>query len=384
MSTDTTIHVAAMPFPTAQGTQASIRAMLDVLAALGRDVHLITYARGAFEIAHAFALHRAPGVPGRDDFRSGPSLRKVAEDVALARELRRIARRIRPCVVIAHHVEAAAACIAARVEPWVFVAHTDLAPELPTYGPRAAAGVLQSLGAAIDRAVATRASTVAAISPALCDTLEARVGRDIHYLPVPWPVPPPRTDEERRLARIELGIPEGDDVLLYAGNLDAYQGWESIVTATRTVADRRPRARLLVATESDRTPLDAAAAAARIQERLVVAPLAGEPARRRAHAAADLALIPRRAPGGLPIKLLDALARGVPTIAAARAAAGLDLRGAALLVADDDPDALAFGALTALGAPEATHEIGERGRDYVATDHAPARFVEAFDRMVIT
>lgn len=369
-----TLHVAAMPFPTAQGTQAAVRAMLDVLAGVGHETHLLAYGRGAFEIGTSFEIHRIPDLPGGERFRSGPSLRKVAQDAALARELRRLAARLRPDVVIAHHVEAAAACVAARVRPWIFVAHTDLGPELPTYGPDVLAGALARAGRVIDRTLAARADAVAAIAPSLRDVLEERSGRDVTYLPIPWPVPPERTDDERREARETLGLDAADEVLLYAGNLDAYQGWELVVDALARMAPRRPHARLLVATGSDPAPLHERATARGLADRLRLAPLDGEPSRRRIHAAADVAVIPRRAAGGLPIKLLDALARGVPTVCTARATAGLDLRGAAMVAADDDPDALASGALAVLAAPEASRELGRRGRAYVATDHTPARF----------
>ena len=382
-----------MPFPTAQGTQAAIRAMLDVLAGTGRDVHLLTYARGAFELDPAFTIHRAPDLPGRDTFRSGPSVRKVVEDLALARSLSRIASHYQPrptdtgtrsqCQsVVAHHVEAAAACIAARIPRWAFVAHTELARELPTYAPAVLGRALEAIGALTQGAVARRAAAVCAIAPSLATTLEAALEREVSYLPVPWPIAPERTHEERTEARRALALDPDAEVLLYAGNLDAYQGWEDVVRALVAVRTRRPRAQLLVATASDPAPLEAEARRAGVRDHTHVTGVDTEPARRCAHAAVDVAIVPRRTPGGLPIKLLDALARGLPTVAASRAAAGLDLRGAAILVADDDPDALAQGALTVLGARAASAELAGRARAYIATDHAPARFIAAYDAVL--
>ena len=371
-----------MPFPTAQGTQASIRAMLDVLAGVGRDAHLLAYARSAFEIEAGFTMHRAPGLPGRDAFRSGPSIRKVVEDVALARSLRRLARALAPAAIVAHHVEAGAACIAARMRRWVFVAHTDLARELPTYAPAALEAPLAAIGARTEHALARRASAVCAIAPALASTLETGLGREIRYLPVPWPLAPERTRDERASARDALSLEPGADVLLYAGNLDAYQGWQDVVRALVVVRSRRPRARLVVATASDPAPLHAEARAAGVHQHVRVTDLDTERARRRVHAAADVALVSRRTPGGLPIKLLDALARGLPTVVASRAAAGLDFRGAAIVVADDDPDALAQGALTVLAAGTASAELAIRARAYIATDHAPERFVAEYESVI--
>jgi glycosyltransferase involved in cell wall biosynthesis len=244
--------------------------------------------------------------------------------------------------------------------------------------------VLSTIGRAVDRSLAARADAVAAIAPALRDVLEQRCEREVAYLPVPWAVPTPATVEERREARESLRLGADDDVLLYAGNLDAYQGWELLLPALERVARRRDRARLLVGTESDAAPLTRAAAEAGVADRLVVTRLDGEAARRRIHAAADVAVVPRRSPGGLPIKLLDALARGVPSVCASRAAAGLDLRGAAMIAADDDPDALAAAVLTTLSAPAAARDLASRARAYIQTDHAPERFFLAFDDLVAT
>lgn len=376
------LHVAAMPFPSHQGTQAAVRAMVDVLAGIGRDTHLLTYAHGAFPIDPAFVLHRVPDFPRVRSLRSGPSIGKVALDVAMVRALRRLHGELAPDVVVAHHVEAATAALAARVRPLVFVAHTALGPELPTYAPPPLAEPLARVGDAADRALVTRAGASCAVSPMLRDRLIQTSGAGVTYVPVPWPVPAERTADERARGRRRHRLTDRDEVILYAGNLDRYQGWEDVLDAFASLASSRPDARLLVATESDPTPLHDRALAAGIGHRVRIARLDGEEARRELHAAADVAAVPRRAMGGVSIKLLDALARGVPTVTTARAAAGLDLRGSAVVVADDDPDAIATGVRIALSAPDAAGRLGTLARAYVATDHAPARFAGALDEAI--
>ncbi|MEO0325978.1 MAG: glycosyltransferase, partial [Myxococcota bacterium] len=148
--------------------------------------------------------------------------------------------------------------------------------------------------------------------------------------------------------------------------LDGYQGWEDAVETARRLG-----AVLLVATQSNPAPLVGLGA------RLRVVPLAHEADRRRAHAAADVALVTRRAPGGLPIKLLDALSRGLPVVAPRRALAGLLARGVRV-TADDDAGALARSAAELLRSPDARARLAEAGPAYVSEAHAPARFVRAF------
>lgn len=375
-----TLHVAAMPFPSPQGTQAAVRSMVEALVEAGRETHLLTYGMGTTPAGPMrFAWHRLANVVPVRSLRSGPSVGKVVLDLQLTETLRRLHRRLRPDLVVAHHVEACAAAWLAGARPLLFVAHTALEPELPTYFPRAVARPAAAAGLALDRGLARRADAVATIAPALANYFERRVGVPPHPLPVPWTLPEPIHEGERLRARRRFGLADRDEVALYAGNLDAYQGWPQVVQALARVAAVRPGARLLVATESDAGAVRVAAREQGVAERVRVVGLADEASRRSAHAATDLVLVPRRTPGGLPIKLLDALARGVPTVVTRTASAGLELEGAAVLVNDDDPEALA-GAWRAVAVPGgAAAEAAARGRAYVATQHAPQRFVQALD-----
>jgi glycosyltransferase involved in cell wall biosynthesis len=97
------------------------------------------------------------------------------------------------------------------------------------------------------------------------------------------------------------------------------------------------------------------------------------------HAAADVAIVPRALDGGVPVKLLDALARGVPVVAQRRALGGLALGGCASVCADDDADALAAALGAMLAAPIAAREVAQRGRAYVAAEHSAARFRSTLD-----
>jgi len=82
------------------------------------------------------------------------------------------------------------------------------------------------------------------------------------------------------------------------------------------------------------------------------------------------------------VKLLDALARGVPVVAQRRALGGLALSGCASVCADDDADALdaALGAM--LAAPIAAREVAQRGRAYVTREHSAGRFRATLDAVV--
>jgi len=320
------------------------------------------------------------------------------QDAQLTIAARRLHARLSPRRTVAHHVEAAAAALAARLSPLTFFAHTALGPELPTYLPEAARRLAGRAGDALDVTLARRADAVAAVSTGRPESSGRRGMKGDHasretsrgrasssksmraLVPVPWTVPPAIEPDERAKARRRFGFDAVAPVFLYAGNLDGYQGVEQLAEAFAIVRRRRDDARLLVATASDPDPLEKALWAAGLVEHARFAPLADEPDRRMAHAAADAAWVPRAAPGGLPMKLLDALARGLPTVATRRATGGLDLSGAAMVAADDDPEALAAAALLVLEGREAAAALGRAGVDFVRREHAPERYLVEMDR----
>ncbi len=331
------LHVAALPFPSPQGTQALLHAMLMAHAQAGHDAHLLCYP--GRPVAVPYRVHRcAP--PRPVSLRSGPSWHKLALDGALAWSLRKLVRRLRPELVVAHHVEAAAIALALRI-PAAFYAHTDLGAELPSYFAPHWRLPLRLLGAGLDRVLS--AMPTLAVSPLLAQKMGAQL------LPLPWAIPPPISERERREARAHFAL--SGRVVLYAGNLDRYQGLEPVIAAVA-----REEVQWLIATES---PLrDFARALHPFFGRVRFARLHDEAARRRAYAAADLAVVPRAVPGGVPIKLFDALARGVPVVTTRTALAGYPLARFCNVIERE----------WTFQAPHAD------ARAYLQAAHAPARF----------
>jgi glycosyltransferase involved in cell wall biosynthesis len=378
------LHVAALPFPSYQGTQGALRSMLETSVAAGRDAQLFTYRTKGYDFQPNFPLHRTGTFP-RVSLRSGPSLPKMLLDTRMGFELRKLQMRLAPNVVIAHHVEAAALAIATARQPVVFFAHTDLHAELPCYGPRVLSSLLERAGHLLDVALARRADAVAVISKTLETHFAQRLGDQAHklrYVPTPWRVQAPISTDERARSRAALDLPDDAVVALYAGNLDAYQGLESLLQAVRLVAEKHPRFSLLVATESNTDDLLHEARRLGIHGRVTLTGLAGEDARRRVHAAADLAVVPRLSPGGLPIKLLDALARGVPCATTRRACAGLPLERSTQLAQDEGPGGLAEAIDVLVSSPRRRIELSSLGKSYIAAEHAPERFLQAMDSSI--
>lgn len=374
-----TLHVAALPFPTYQGTQAAIRAMLDATSRVDPNAALFTYATEGYAAPTPFAVHRVGDLPRVRSLRSGPSLGKLVLDARMLIELRALVRKLRPSVIVAHHVEAAALALCLKQPKVVFFAHTDLAEELPVYAHPLLSAAARRAGDTLDSVLVRRAGAVAAIS----ETLRARLSElrdDVQFVPVPWEVPEPIRVRERAASRLSLGIGQRVRVALYAGNLDAYQGVELIPRALAAVGRGGLPVHLLLATQSDTRAFARSCELQGVPLHHVA--LGDEAVRRRVHAAADVAIVPRLAPGGLPIKLLDALARGVPCAVMPRACAGLPLDGLVERAHGDSAAELAAAISQLLVAGERRSALAAAGRAYVAREHSQTRFLHALDRVL--
>lgn len=94
------------------------------------------------------------------------------------------------------------------------------------------------------------------------------------------------------------------------------------------------------------------------------------------YATARCAVVPLLQGGGTPLKLIEALAHGLPVVATSRAAAGLQLQGGEHCLLADDAASFAAALVQVLrdGAPE----IGRRGRELVQARYS----IEALSQLV--
>ncbi len=375
------LHVACMPFPTAQGTQAAIRHMLDAAAAAGRSAHLLTYGHSAYPSTEGFTVHRLRNFGVGRSLRSGPSVGKMLLNAAMILKVRSLQRRLRPRAFVAHHIEAALSLRAAGAAPVIYVAHTSLETELPFYFSRAH-GLLQRAGRFADAGACHGADACAAVSPMLARILSEQTGADVTHLPIPWSIARRIDPLERRKARDMFRLADDVPVVLYAGNLDAYQGLDDVLVAMRSIVKQASSTKLIIATASCEQNLRARARLLAIDGALSFAPLGTEQERRLVYAAADVVVVPRKAKGGLPVKLLDALSRGVAAVATKRATTELSIGRACHIVRDDSPHAIATGTLRLLRDPDERQSLADQGLAYIDKEHSAARFLNAYDALI--
>ena len=360
------VQVGAFAYPSPQGSQVFVRGMARALARRGHDVTVLCYGHGLGADDPGYRVVRTMAVPGYRRVRAGPDLVKPWLDLALAASLARM-----PADVIhAHNYEAPVAALLAR--PWqraplVYNAHNTMAEELHTYfdGPLARRAA-QRAGHLLDRTIPRLADHALAISGPTVQTL-----RELGCTRVSL-VPPGIEPEDLRPAS-PAPLPSGDWVV-YAGNPDRYQDLDVLVQAMAQV----PQARLLLVSAS---PLDV------WRERAPPGTLCVETSDfqevRALLAASTVAALPRSVCSGYPIKLLNYLGMGLPTVIARGSAQGLP---GEVPVADRDPGAMAHGIRSLLAQPDRARELGELGKRHVlrhCTWAARAAELESLYRQLI-
>ncbi len=361
--------VAGCPFPAPRGSQVLVDGMACALAGAGVDVHL--FAPIVPGCARPYPLH---SIAGEGAFPSaepafGTRLRRLLGDVGLANRLREAVLRERVDVLHAHNYEALLASLRVRAStgvPVVFHAHAVLADELPLYASSRVlpTAVASRLGTWCDRTFPRLADHVVALSDDVARYLE-RCGVDparIAVVPPGIEAPGPGENEQGRRPRA-----------VFTGNLDRYQNLDLLLRSWSLVERRLPDATLAVVThERDRTLPGDVPGLARVE--LVRARGLGDV--RREWSRATVGVSPRTSWSGFPVKTLNYMAAGLPTVALEGSSKGIRDGESGWVVRGTSAEALAGALCEALDDPR---ECGVRGRNARAVldeEHAWPRLAE--------
>ncbi len=157
-------------------------------------------------------------------------------------------------------------------------------------------------------------------------------------------------------------VPPANTLVCYAGNLDRYQNLEFLLQSFALVRDRVPAARLVLVTHeggrAEAARLARHGAGAGVE---VVAASSYDGMRRRLDAAA-VAVCPRVARSGFPMKLLNYMAAGKAIVACVGSAKGLRDGVTGRIVPDGDPRAFAGAIVELLSDAHARQRLGAAAR----------------------
>jgi glycosyltransferase involved in cell wall biosynthesis len=374
--------VAACPFPAPRGTPIRIQRLAEAMARQGHRVHVVTYHYGSGEVAPGLTIHRTPRIPTYRKLAPGPTWVKLALlDPLLMIKLRQVLRRYPVDVIHAHHFEGLLVAQAARVGtriPIVFDAHTLLMSELPFYHLGLPLRAKRFIAAAFDRQLPVIGDHVVTVTDRIRERLlelgavtedgvtVVRNGADLHLF----------KQHSSARARGKVTSP----TLIFTGNLAPYQGIDLMLRAFRKVLDRRRDVRLTIVTESTFDPYDALARDLGIRSSIDVlqAPFEDVPGQL---AVATVAMNPRTDCDGIPVKLLNYMAAGIPTVSFAGSAPGVRHGESGWLVPDGDIEGFAQGALTLMGNAGLANDLGCGARRFVEVQHSWDRSAETLEQI---
>ncbi len=291
------LHLATMPLPMPLGSPVYIGGLVRALSRRGLKITL-GCVKGNGPVQWEGVETIIPDISLISG--SGPHWARPLQDFGLLKKIRRLDVEI----VHAHHVESPwiARMAFGRSMPVIHHLHTRLEQELPAWW-----GWGKWAGKAVDRMVPAISDANIAISSASeAHFRRIRARRVSTILPGIDPTDLEGAESERGRRSLAL---DGRHWLIYAGNTDPYQSLERLPSILQAV----PEAGLIVlATDEGRSLRDwvhhLPANRLRVRTRAIW------PDVRDALAAADLAVLPREHCAGFPMKLLNQLALGLPTV----------------------------------------------------------------------
>lgn len=358
--------VAASRFPAPRGSQVHIGEMSDALARAGEEVHLVA----PLDPRAPECLYERHALSPMAKFRPRPSvsglhlLERPFFDTLLAARLFQVVRQERLEVLHAHNYEALAASLLVRRMVGVKVvyhAHNVAEDELPLYSPSWLSGAVRSAARTMDTSLPPLADAVVVLSPDVRDHLIRRgVLRDRVWV-IPPGLDPMPFQSQRQVTRSRAAV--------FAGNCDGYQNLEHLFAAWEIVTARDPIAELRIVTHARGAALKrlrarACASGVRIVEAGGLAEVAGELGRAR------VGLSPRGSWSGFPIKNLNYMAAGLPTIALHGSAKGVADGQTGWVVGSDEPEALATAMLEAFADPVEAARRGAAAYARVLREHS--------------
>jgi glycosyltransferase involved in cell wall biosynthesis len=378
--------VAACPFPFPRGTPIRIWRLAEAMARRGHRVHVVTYHLGDLCEEPPFALHRIPAVSGYRKTSPGPTYRKIlVVDRRLAGELREVLASHPIDLVHGHHYEGLMVALLARRAgtPILYDAHTTLESELPSYGLGLPGSFKRGFGRLLDRKLPRFASHTIAVTDAVRE----------HLIKVRAVIPEKITVISNGVEREIFEVPQegrwkgeaGTRTIVFSGNTATYQGIDLLLQAFARVRAGRPEARLLIVTRSSLDRYDALARRLQIRDAMIVKDVDfdGLPG---FLAGADVAVNPRIDCAGIPQKLLNYMAAGVPVVSFRGAAPVIRHERTGLCVADEDIGAMAAAIERLLSDAVLARRLGEAARRWVRRAHSwdrAAAAVEALYRRVL-
>lgn len=356
------LMLAPEPFFQPRGTPISVYFRLKALSDLGHSVTLVTYPIGQDVSFPGLVIRRSANLFRVRKIKIGPSLIKAPLDILLTFTALRRVIKDRPDLIFSHEEAAWAGAFLGKLfrVSHLYDMHSSLPQQLDNFH-FSKSKVLKRLFCGLEKFVLKRSKAVIVICRDLLDYVTglgfgAKAVFLENFIDFNYFEPNPASPAEIAAQRAAVS-PEGEKIILYAGNFEPYQGIPLLIEAFARV--KSPSVLLIVGgvkAEHDEARAQAAAlgAAGRIVFVEKVPPKDVPPY----IALADVLVSPRVSGTNTPLKIYSFLKSGKPLVATNLWTHTQVVNEKIAVLAPPDPEGLAAGLTFALESDEAQ----ERGR----------------------
>ena len=373
--------LAPHPFFQVRGSPIDLDNLVQALSArTDTQVDVLVYAEGEDRDYPGVELHRIPALPGTRNVRPGFSIKKLACDALLFFKAWSHIRRNSYDIV--HAVEETAFMAlgfkAIHRIPYIYDLDSSLAQQMVESMPALKPGsrILDYMEKMAVRGALATAPVCNALSD-LCVELGARKVFTLHDISL---LEEPATPRTGGLAQV---VGRERLILLYVGNLEAYQGVDLLLDAFAIVAGRTDAIDLVVigGIPEHIARYEGRARDLGIFERVHFTGPRPLEELGQCLADADILTVPRIRGINTPMKVFSFLHSGRPLVATDLPTHSQILTPDVAVLAAPEPEAFARAILRLVDDPEARARIGRAGREFVEADHTVEAYRSRVNRL---
>jgi len=378
--------VAACPFPANHGTPAGIREMSQAVADKGHHVHIVTYHFGEGPSPEGLQIHRISDIGFGRKIVVGPTKAKLIFDLLMVFTLCRVILREKIDLIHAHNYEGALIGYLARLftrRPMIYNAINTMGDELPSYNffkPRIIAIWLARF---LDYIVPRMGDGIIAISKDLEGVLrkEGIPADRIHMIPLGVETKvfegqdPLRVRNQYHMGRAPL--------VLYTGTVDCFQRIDYLLKSMKIVCEKNDKAKLFIVanivSEADLHSCSKMVSELGLQDHVKILPNQPFEEVPLFLAAADVTVLSRPDCPGFPVKLLNYMAAGKPTVLFEGSSKGLKHQKHAMVVKDHDWKGMGEVILLLLEDRALAQRLGQNANLYLKDNFSWERLSERIE-----
>lgn len=347
--------VAACPFPANRGTPSRILRMSESLSSRGHQVHVVSYHINdpTIDINEDVNVHRIKPFFSYTKMEPGPSFKKPLLDILLVIKIIKISKKCDIDIIHAHHIEGLVSSIVASKIlniPLVYDAHVHVTNELEILGMVSNKSLSRKIILCFEKLFINKATAIVTVSKELADILES-FGYPEDKM---WIIPTGTNLEHfkneinyeiKNELKKSLGISDREKIIMYTGTLTPYQGLEYLIDSMEILVKKIPSAKLIIVGNGDINKYRKRVDEKKISDSVI---FTGEKTFKEIPSylsIADVAVSPRTEASGIPQKLTNYMAAGVPIVAFKGSAKILEHKRTGYIVENKDIKGFADGMI---------------------------------------